>query len=69
MICPDCCLVPIGVELCSDDNDVGVGCGVLTDDALTAIANQHILAGDQEYVRNSRTGKKEDFNVILSKPF
>ncbi|KAF3021162.1 hypothetical protein E8E15_000532 [Penicillium rubens] len=34
-----CCLVPVGVELCSDDNDVGVGCGVLTDDALTAFAN------------------------------
>lgn len=33
------CLVSVGVELCSDNNDVGVGCGVLTNDALTAIAN------------------------------
>lgn len=41
------CLVPVGVELCSEDNDVGIGCGVLTDDALTAIVNQHILTGYQ----------------------
>lgn len=31
------CFVPVGVDGCIADNDVGVGCGVFTDEALTGL--------------------------------
>jgi hypothetical protein len=46
------CFVPVGVDACIADNDVGVGCGIFTDEALTGL---HQPNGNTFEKESSRT--------------
>lgn len=63
------CFVLVGVDACIVDSDAGVGCGVLTDEALTELLE---LEGDCKYETppgHKRTWKKELGNHEVCKFF